>query len=384
MTAQNEDKTLVFSFDGTGNEPSDAGEYEENESISNILKLHVLMGGGISSYQTETKTLANKKQLIFYYNGIGTRKDGEEIFLFGKLYSRIKSGINMAIAPSFGDARRILDDARQDFDKCYEAGDKLAIFGFSRGAALARKFADMILKDRKNCTVSFLGVFDTVTAMDGAHIWGKKIVSDVEFENWTLNDRIDKAVHLLSIDENRETFKPTLINKDPKNPKRILEVWFPGVHSDVGGGYWFDGLSDVCLEFMIKCCRDTLGDDILIADGKADSVRALLNARPETLAGLEVDDIAIHPLVKSAVHTNTGITTIMGNKPREICVSDNGQSSKNDIPILHYSVKKRFDEVADYRPAALHGLNFNLLIRARGDGKLELTEIHGISDLREF
>ena len=34
-------KTLVFSFDGTGNEPSDADEFQEDESISNILKLHI-------------------------------------------------------------------------------------------------------------------------------------------------------------------------------------------------------------------------------------------------------------------------------------------------------------------------------------------------------
>ncbi len=38
-------RTLVFSFDGTGNEPTDAEGFEHDESISNVLKLHVLMGG---------------------------------------------------------------------------------------------------------------------------------------------------------------------------------------------------------------------------------------------------------------------------------------------------------------------------------------------------
>ena len=41
-------RTLIFNFDGTGNEPSDAGQFAEDESISNVLKLHVLMGGGWS------------------------------------------------------------------------------------------------------------------------------------------------------------------------------------------------------------------------------------------------------------------------------------------------------------------------------------------------
>ena len=40
-------KTIVFSFDGTGNEPSGAGEFLKNESITNVLKLHLLLGGGI-------------------------------------------------------------------------------------------------------------------------------------------------------------------------------------------------------------------------------------------------------------------------------------------------------------------------------------------------
>ena len=40
-------RTLVFSFDGTGNEPSDATKFEEDESITNVLKLHILGSGPI-------------------------------------------------------------------------------------------------------------------------------------------------------------------------------------------------------------------------------------------------------------------------------------------------------------------------------------------------
>ena len=38
-------RTLVFSFDGTGNEPQDATGFKQDESVSNVLKLHILMGG---------------------------------------------------------------------------------------------------------------------------------------------------------------------------------------------------------------------------------------------------------------------------------------------------------------------------------------------------
>lgn len=63
-------RTLVFNFDGTGNEPSDAGEFAEDESISNVLKLHVLMGGGLESGETGVATPDGGEQRVFYYNGI--------------------------------------------------------------------------------------------------------------------------------------------------------------------------------------------------------------------------------------------------------------------------------------------------------------------------
>ena len=65
--------TLVFSFDGTGKEPADAEGFRQDESISNILKLHVLLGGGIDP-QPPRETPAGGRQTAFYYNGIGTRQ----------------------------------------------------------------------------------------------------------------------------------------------------------------------------------------------------------------------------------------------------------------------------------------------------------------------
>lgn len=59
-------RTLVFNFDGTGNEPSDAGEFAEDESINNVLKLHVLMGGGLESGETDVETPLGEEQRVFY------------------------------------------------------------------------------------------------------------------------------------------------------------------------------------------------------------------------------------------------------------------------------------------------------------------------------
>ena len=58
-------KTLVFSFDGTGNEPSQANEFKQDESITNVLKLHVMMGGcmeaGKSAMETASGATARRR-----------------------------------------------------------------------------------------------------------------------------------------------------------------------------------------------------------------------------------------------------------------------------------------------------------------------------------
>ena len=78
-------RTLVFSFDGTGNEPQDALDFKQDESVSNVLKLHVLMGGGLEKDSSQTQTDGGEPQETCYYNGIGTREDGETIPLVGEL-----------------------------------------------------------------------------------------------------------------------------------------------------------------------------------------------------------------------------------------------------------------------------------------------------------
>ena len=151
-------KTLIFGFDGTGNDPSDANAFMEDESISNVLKLHILMGGGLQSDRSDTRTPNGSLQVTHYYNGIGTREGGASVPLLGRLIRAVGGKINMAFAPTFGDARRILNEARADLRKagCRE-DDRLLVFGFSRGAALARKFTSEILAGDEKCTVSFLG-----------------------------------------------------------------------------------------------------------------------------------------------------------------------------------------------------------------------------------
>ena len=376
-------RTLVFSFDGTGNEPRDATGFKEDESISNVLKLHVLMGGGLVEDQTSTQTPKGEKQITYYYNGIGTREDGETIPLVGWFVSKMRKAVNSALAPSWGDARRILNEADRDLkNEAPTKKDRIVVFGFSRGAALARKFASMTLETYGGLEIAFLGVFDTVAAMDGIHRSSEEISSDVVFENGTLDTRIRRAVHIVSLDEDRVAFEPTLMNRDESNPERIMEIWSPGVHSDIGGGYWHDGLADVSLSYMIKKCKETMKDHLFIEESTTTKIRGLLHDQGEILKLLDVDDVLIHPNVTGTVHRHiTGTQKLYPKDVRKVCVRDNDKPLKpaQCRPLVHHAVKARFDLVAEYRPPALRGLEFDLLLP---DGTTKIP-ISGIAGLRE-
>jgi uncharacterized protein (DUF2235 family) len=101
----------------------------------------------------------------------------------------------------------------------------------------------------------FIGVWDTVRALgipgsSGAVFWRHA------FHDATLNPHVPHARQALSIDENRQIFAPEIWDESEETPEakalgRIKQVWFPGVHSDIGGGYSETDLSDLALEWMV-------------------------------------------------------------------------------------------------------------------------------------
>ncbi len=220
--------------------------------------------------------------------------------------------------------------------------------------------------------------------MDGIHTRGERINSDVVFENGTLHPNVLSAVHIVSLDEDRVAFEPTLINRDRKNENRITEIWFPGVHSDIGGGYWHDGLADVSLTYMIGMCRKALGDDISFEfPTRRKDVAKLLDDQGEILALLDVDDILVHPNITGMVHRHTaGAGKFLEKDMRKVCVKENDMAvaAGECRPLVHHSVKARFDLVAEYRPSALRGVVFDLLDPEDGKGRIPIS---GISGLRE-
>lgn len=343
-------KKLIFCFDGTCNDPEDVNEDLTDTSISNILKLHVFFGGKLTPHNGQNELTPN--QHSFYYSGIGNRGNW------------LLRAINATFAPSYGEMDDIISEANTDLQQHYQLGDEVYIFGFSRGAAIARIFAAYLAKP-----IKFLGVFDTVAATRGSLDLNPDTfpASGIIFENDFLADHIERALHLLALDERRLLFQPTLFNKDA----RVQEVWFAGSHSDIGGGYNFDGLSDICLQFML----DNISDKLTILPVTELDYLAL--KVPNSSKKISLADLVIVPKVDDKLHGNlSNFFDIFTRNTRSVRVSVN-QFTSDHLPLIHHSVAKRFRLLKEYRPYALLKLDYQLL-NEQGDLSKKLRGIRGL------
>jgi uncharacterized protein (DUF2235 family) len=105
--------------------------------------------------------------------------------------------------------------------------------------------------------IRFIGVYDTVGAL-GVPLTAAAKVNEpiVGFHDTTLGDTVEHAVQALAVDEKRGPYVPTLwtqaANAAALAGQSVLQVWFPGVHSDVGGGYGDKGIGNITWDFMMR------------------------------------------------------------------------------------------------------------------------------------
>lgn len=345
-------KNIIFCFDGTCNHPKDAkqerewfglGEIEDN-GITNVLKLHVMLGGNLKN------TPANKNQHSFYYSGVGT---------YG---NKVQQIFNSAFAPKNKDVARIIKDAGGDLKDIYKEGDSVFLFGFSRGAAIARRFASVIHNylpegAEPEGVVRFLGVFDTVASIGFPNLDDEdKPISDVIFENGTVSSHVQEALHLLSLDEKRIAFQPTLMNKEGK----VTEIWFPGAHSDIGGGFWYDGLSDITLKFMVDQIK-TRKIGLKLTHPRKVKYNNLRG--PKGVYEIDLDDVFIKPNHKGKMHPQDRWWPVAKAtlETRSVRVNENDEPADNVRPLVHHSVVDRIKDVIEYRPKSLKGRKHSLL-----------------------
>lgn len=268
-------RNLVVCCDGTSN--------EIGVNISNVLKLFRMCE-------------KDQGQRVYYYPGVGTIA---QLATWGRLRQKIINVVGLATG--YG-----LDD---NILKCYrwlcanyQDGDQIFLFGFSRGSYTVRAIAGMIdmigllgsdqldiadyaltaykrateqnnlkiawqfgrISGARDVTIHFMGVWDTVASVivPRPDRW---YVPSLQFLPYTMqNPRVRTFRQACSIDERRrmfrpyhwkfgENFKPTRFYSGDPIAQDARQVWFAGVHADVGGGYpeSESGLSKYPLVWMV-------------------------------------------------------------------------------------------------------------------------------------
>lgn len=112
---------------------------------------------------------------------------------------------------------------------------------------------------RPNVTIEVVGVWDTVGSLGIPRIgWTEKFrprsraKKEYLFNNTELNDHIINAFQALALDEHRAAFQPAVWEKPDGNQTNLRQVWFPGAHSNVGGGSYHDqGIANITLAWMM-------------------------------------------------------------------------------------------------------------------------------------
>jgi uncharacterized protein (DUF2235 family) len=246
-------RNLVLCFDGTNNEFG-----SENTSVVRIAQV---------------MDRNPERQRLYYDPGVGTLPEPG-------LFTRLGKWVSKAIGLAFGTGLvRNVEEGYAYLMGEWEPGDRVFLFGFSRGAYTARVLAGMLHAvgllprgmdnlipyatrlyratrrdsaywklldqfrwtfarplsagdDARHFRTHFLGVWDTVSSV--GWVWDPPT-----FPFTAENPGIDVIRHAVSLDERRWFFRQNLMNRDdaPGNTQDFQQLWFPGVHSDVGGGY---------------------------------------------------------------------------------------------------------------------------------------------------
>ena len=275
-------KRIIVCCDGTWNQPE---KLEHTQIVAtNVLKMLRAV-----SPKDEKRGIA---QVLYYHSGVGTGNLGVADKVFGGL-------LGAGISKNIQDCYRFIANN-------YSEGDELFLFGFSRGAYTVRSLSAMIHcvgilnktdlrhvphayeyyhtepENRSHATyeemhtppietikgkdvpIKYVGVWDTIgslgipTPILGRlqRKLGRKFPRfNVGFHNEEMLPTVENAFQALALDERRGPFKPS-IWKYAREDQRVEQVWFSGVHRNIGGGALNSGLSDCALAWMIDRARE--------------------------------------------------------------------------------------------------------------------------------
>ena len=329
------------------------------------------------------------EQVAIHDDGVGTSDF--------KIFKAVGGAVGWGLGRNIRDLYRALA-------RSYEPGDVIYLFGFSRGAFTVRSLAGMIsdcgiidksklgdkpLEDRvddayrayrkseehaagfrKRYAVSdpefapngkpriyFVGVWDTVDAVGVPFDWMRRLIYVIARQirrphNHDVTPQMVYGFHAIALDEERRTFDPVMWDERKAEPhQRIEQVWFSGVHSNVGGGYPKQGLSTVALDWMMEKAG--------MAESAAGRKMGLRYIDSERIRAREEADVHAR-----LYDSRSGLAAYFRYRPRQverICAE-----SCTGLAKIHESVLHRLDRATDgYAPTVIP-MDFDVVTTGSG------------------
>ncbi|WP_186191581.1 T6SS phospholipase effector Tle1-like catalytic domain-containing protein [Burkholderia gladioli] len=235
--------SLSFFFDGTNNNMDRDRPMNKHSNVAKLFQVakDSMLEDAKPTYISGVGTSFKFTKVAGYTDHL---KDDEG----GVLGLGLGAGGDLRIKFALGEFSRLLEAEWGPSSWTHMREIVVAIFGFSRGATGARAFARRLidqkcLKDggqlywvapsgtRIPLRINFMGIFDTVASVGGPALhldWASELAIPAE---------VERCVHYVSAHEVRRAFPLDSVRVDKIYPGNCEEVVYPGVHSDVGGGY---------------------------------------------------------------------------------------------------------------------------------------------------
>lgn len=269
---------------------------------------------------------------------------GDQIFLFGfsrgAFTVRSLAGMLNAVGLLFPDSDQLVPYATDYWKQCKGVD--------STGAAVCAEFKATLARP---CPVHFIGVWDTVSSVGFTNI----LFHNKSFPFTYRNPSVTHVRHAVSIDERRCFFRQNLMGRDYPG-QDVKNVWFSGVHSDVGGGYPPDqsALSKLTFEWMMVEARNC-GFKIDMGESPDSYAKELAHGQSPDPCGMQHESLQGAWWLAEVIPT--GHFSVADEKyhwrmnlgsPRNIAIG-------RALPglLIHESVLNRMDMVPGYRPRNL-------------------------------
>ena len=207
---------------------------------------------------------------------------GDEIFLFGfsrgaftaRSISGLINGVGLLTKDGLPYLAEIFEDWENAHNPDYRPANPDIPFP-NKPRASDPRYKKLLAKNglsRLDVPIQVVGVWDTVGALGIPRIpWMKNLPmkqpgKEYQFYDTKLNDHVLNAFQALALDEHRRAFTPAIWERPPRNTTNLRQVWFPGVHSNIGGGYADQSLANITLAWMMAQVESMLDfeDDYIL------------------------------------------------------------------------------------------------------------------------